>query len=44
MEYTLASLVSSRCLAKDDDEELPTMAEAFIALAMSRLMVKCLAH
>jgi putative transposase len=42
-ERTFAWLVSSRRLAKDD-EELPATGEAFIYLAMSRLMVKRLAH
>jgi putative transposase len=43
VERTFAWLVSSRRLAKDY-EELPATGEAFIYLAMSRLMVKRLAH
>ena len=40
---TFAWLVTSRRLSKDD-EELPETSEALIYLAMSRLMVKRLAH
>jgi putative transposase len=43
VERTFAWLVSSRRLAKDY-EELPATGEAFIYLAMSRLMVKRLAQ
>ena len=43
VERTFAWLVSSRRLAQDY-EELPATGEAFISLAMSRLMVKRLAH
>lgn len=43
IERTFAWLVTYRRLAKDY-EELPATGEAFIYLAMSRLMVKRLAH
>jgi transposase len=43
VERTCAWLVSSRRLATEY-EELPATGEAFIYLAMSRLMVKRLAH
>ena len=43
VERTFAWLIMSRRLAKDD-EELPATSEALISLAMSRLMVKRLAH
>jgi putative transposase len=43
VERTFAWLLLSRRLSKDD-EELPATSEALISLAMSRLMVKRLAH
>jgi putative transposase len=43
VERTFAWLVSARRLAQDD-EELPATGEAFISRAMSRVMVKRLAH
>ena len=43
VERTFAWLVMSQRLGKDD-EELPETSEALIYLAMSRLMVKRLAH